>query len=331
MEELPDLLSVEDNVNNKDLNNNENKCQSVNFDTDENIGKQLIEEKVIYDNEYDANSNENKDEKTNLENNLILNNFKYPLKSNLKTSNLKNNYNKENTENVSYRVKSQHSTLSSNIFSDIGKYYDKEKEKIPKKIVPISNLSNKNIELLKFSLNEKNKNELGLLSKISMNNQMTSINNLNNSAIFENSKSIFPKPDCYRFQYPEIKNSKRKIHFRESENVIYRPENKVKLTNVTKLCRNYNGKTFYRKINVNDCDLRKMFINEPPPTTSKYVGHIVYPKVNISEVKIFDYKRSKFDKFNKISRNPNESKFYNLVGGYDNYFYLKEKFILKKI
>lgn len=54
---------------------------------------------------------------------------------------------------------------------------------------------------------------------------------------------------------------------------------------------------------------------------------VLYPDYKILKLKVYDYNKSQVDIFNKIVAPVSESKFYNKIGGFDNFIKLKKKYL----
>jgi hypothetical protein len=81
---------------------------------------------------------------------------------------------------------------------------------------------------------------------------------------------------------------------------------------------------FSGRLSSNDC-----FYNEK--NGRKVKRKVIHPSYKIHSIKFFDYQKFKADEYFKIVQPIDESKFFNKIGGFDYFCYLKGKYLKSKL
>ena len=170
--------------------------------------------------------------------------------------------------------------------------------------------------------------------------------NKKNSINFSVINQINNKEHCYDFEYYDLIrinnitkkdisigncfNNKTYLNLNKSVklNTVF---NFLDINAITKDKIIYTGHPPQKLINIKEHDLRKLMVSQPGEKMSQHIGKIQNSKASVSEISIFDYSKSKFEKFNKIKNSSDQNKFYNKIQGYHNYFRLKEKYLQRRM
>lgn len=202
-------------------------------------------------------------------------------------------------------------------------------------------LNNKNLQKHFDNKLQNNKNNLLYKSKefdLNKNNIIYTCKKykLNNCNILRSKSCIQHSSKNYNL----LENINLRLKHKKSNTIIkYKNYKSYNQSNIcfkkdlnNKLCKEKNNKSNkYNSLNSNLLSNINSYNNYIVLyKTNKLKNNITkvnYPNLIISRMYNYDYKKGKLDKYNKIIQTQKDNKFYNKIGGYHNFLYLKNKYL----